>query len=297
MPKLYREGVRTAIGNLFENGLGLFFGNVPWNFTTSHVRVHHAVNGGMGDSFYLWDFERDDPGFFMIYVWRVVLHMCGYSSIRFLRANNKNDSADLLLNGVYTYIGSGVAILALTRSFSFLWWMYLEPFMCMAYFLALINIGFHGFLECDETGKNISCVDATAIVNGEDDLFGEDDHMTHHYKTTVYFKDLPAYQATKIEEWKKHHASVFQKLSIVELSIFIILGLWDELADKYVDFTGEMTKDQIKDMLRRRARRVELPHEDYLKFLEHPSLDNRSKVKALSASPTPAVASEEKKSG
>lgn len=292
MPKLYREGLRSLIGNFFENGLGMFFGNVPWNFTTSHVRVHHAVNAGMGDTFYEWDFERDDPGFFMIYVWRIVTHMCGYSSIKFMRANGKNDAADQLQSGVYTYLIFGLAILLLTRSPSFVFWMYVQPFFCMSYFLALINIGFHGFLEFDETGKSIPCVDSTAIIHGEDDLFGEDDHMTHHYKTTVYFKDLPAYQATKIEEWKKFHASVFQKVSIVELSIFIIFGLWDELANCYVDFTGEMSKEQIKDMLKRRARTIELPHESYLKFLENPSLDNRQKVKGV-----PIVPTEEKKSG
>jgi hypothetical protein len=31
---------------------------------------------------------------------------------------------------------------------------------------------------------------------------------------------------------------VFKKLSIVELSIFILLGLWDKLADHYVDYSG-----------------------------------------------------------
>ncbi|RYH04685.1 hypothetical protein EON65_46800 [archaeon] len=74
---------------------------------------------------------------------------------------------------------------------------------------------------------------------GEDDLFGEDDHMTHHYSTGTYFKDLPTYQKTKMAEWAKHKASVFRTLSIVELSIFILFGLWEKLADYYVDYTGE----------------------------------------------------------
>lgn len=135
-------------------------------------------------------------------------------------------------------------------------------------------------------------VNSTCIVNGEDDMFGEDDHMTHHYNTTVYFKvsrslarpdgmlsqalvmclpqciacvrssavlqthccvmtaldvdvdwlsvlqDLKEHQKSKEAEFARTRASVFQKLSVVELSIFILLGLWDKLADHYVDFSG-----------------------------------------------------------
>jgi hypothetical protein len=275
MPRLYKDGFRSIFGNVFENGLGVFFGNVPWNFTTSHVKIHHAVNGSMGDTFYEWDFVRCDPLFFMLYVHRIFMHMIGYSSIKFLRANKKNDAANLLQQGVYTYIAVAVGILAITRSFSFLFWIYLQPLMCMTYFLALLNIGFHGFIEFTPQGDSIPCVNSTAIINGEDDLFGEDDHMTHHYATGVYFKDLSAHQQTKVEEWKKYRASVFQKLSIVELSIFIIFGLWDKLADHYVDFTGKMTREEIIAMLKERAHRVEVPYERYQKYLEDPSLDNR----------------------
>lgn len=37
-------------------------------------------------------------------------------------------------------------------------------------------------------GNHISMVNSTCIVEGDDDMFGEDDHMSHHYNTTVYFK-------------------------------------------------------------------------------------------------------------
>ena len=125
--------------------------------------------------------------------------MIGYSSIKFFQTNNMKSKAEQLMQGVRNYWLVGLAILAATRSFSFLFWFYLQPLFCMTYFLALINIGFHGFIEYDENGKSIPCVNATMIVNGDDDLFGEDDHMTHHYNTNVYFKDLKTHQATKIE--------------------------------------------------------------------------------------------------
>jgi hypothetical protein len=44
-------------------------------------------------------------------------------------------------------------------------------------------------LLCRPTlGNHVAMVNSACIVEGEDDMFGEDDHMAHHYNTTVYFK-------------------------------------------------------------------------------------------------------------
>jgi hypothetical protein len=56
--------------------------------------------------------------------------------------------------------------------------------------------------------------------------------------TLPHHQDLKEHQKTKEAEFARTHASVFKKLSIVELSIFILLGLWDKLADHYVDYSG-----------------------------------------------------------
>lgn len=274
-PRLYKKHIVSTVGNFFENCLGVFFGNVPYNFTTSHIKIHHAVNGGFGDTFYLWDFDRSNIAEYMLYVHRIFLHIIGYSSIRYFQANGRADKATMLTNGVMTYTTVGVAILALTRSFSFLWWIYIEPLLCMTYFLSLINIGFHGFLEFDDDGNHISVIDATTIVDGEDDVFGEDDHMAHHYNTGVYFKDLKEHQMTKVEEFKKRHASVFRTISVAEASIFIILGLWDKLAEYYVDYTGTLSQKEIAEMLKVRAKRLETTYEKYEAYLRNPTPEAR----------------------
>lgn len=294
---MYKDSLHGVIGNLFENGLGVFFGNIPWNFTTSHIMIHHKVNGGVGDTFYLWDFDRSNVGEFMLYVNRILMHMVGYSSVKYFRAQDMNDRADLLLQGIKTYVAIAFAILAITRSFSFVFWIYLEPLLCMTYFLALINIGFHGFLEYDDNGGHVPVVDSTTIIEGEDDLFGEDDHMAHHYNAGVYFRDLPAHQKTKETEFKHRHASVFRKLSIVELSIFILFGLWEQLADHYVDYTGKMTRDEIIQMLKMRAKRVETTYEKYQEYLINPTEKSRDNLRMEVHNDRKTVIAESKKSG
>lgn len=247
---LYKKWIKNTVGNFFENVLGVWFGNVPYNFTTSHIVIHHRLDGGVGDTFYQWDLDRSSLYDFMLYMYRILQHMTGYSSLRFFYVNGFTGQFYKLLKGCIIYhIVVPAAILYVTHSWSFLMWVYYQPLCCMSYFLAFLNFAFHGFIDFDENGVNIPCVNSTTIIEGDDDYFGEDDHMAHHYATTVYFRDLKEYQASQIETWKKHHASVFRRLSIVELAVFILFGLWDKLAEHYVDYTGKMTKEEIAKML------------------------------------------------
>lgn len=275
---LYKRWIRDTVGHPFENILGCFVGNIPWNFTTSHICIHHRLDGGIGDTFYLWDLNRSSLKDFMLYLHRVMHHMLGYSSLKFFEEHGHKAKAALLRKGQLAYWITAAAIMAITRSPSFVFWIYLQPFICMTYFLALLNIGFHGFIEYDETGESIQCVNSTTIINGDDDYFGEDDHMAHHYNPNVYFSNLPAHQATKVTEFTKYKASVFQKCSILEVSIFILFGLWDELADHYVDYSGKMTRDEIKTLLKTRAMRLETSYDKYLNYLEHPTPEVRKSL-------------------
>jgi hypothetical protein len=130
-------------------------------------------------------------------------------------------------------------------------------------------------------------VNSTCIVDGDDDLFGEDDHMSHHYNTAVYFKDLPEHQRSKQAEFARTKASVFKKLSIVELSIYILLGLWDKAADYYVDYSGKLSREEIMEMLKVRAQRKEVSYSAYLGYLANPTAEAR---KDLAASAQDAAA-------
>ena len=260
LPHLYRPWIRNTVGNFFENWLGCFFGNVPYNFTTSHIAIHHKLNAGRGDTFYQWDLDRSSWSDFMLFLHRILLHTTGYSSLAYFVAMERTVFFNKLLRGciVYWLVVPSLLLLA-TQSWSFLFFIYLEPLLGMTYFLAFMNYGFHGFIEFDETGAHIPCVNSIAIIEGQDDYFGEDDHMAHHYATRVYWRDLPQYQAEHMDEYKKHHASVFRNLSIVELSMFMLIKEWKLLASHYVDYTGKMSIDEIAKMLEARAKRLDPP--------------------------------------
>eukprot|EP01038_Epipyxis_sp_PR26KG_P006117 gene6117-8432_t len=268
---MYRKWIRESSGNVLENWLGVLYGNIPYNFSASHVLIHHRLDGGIGDTFYLWDMDRTNINSFVLYVYRILLHMIGYSSWKYFKSHNMDNKADKIATGTLYFVTIGATFLVITRSFSFLFWIYIQPFFCMTFFLALINVGFHGFLEFDKTGTNIQMVNSTTIIDGEDDLFGEDDHMAHHYNANVYYRDLPEHQQSKLTEYSKYKATVFRKFSIVELSILILLGVWDRLADHYVDYSNSLSKDEIIKMLKERARTVETTYDKYEEYLSNPT--------------------------
>lgn len=279
-PLLYRKPVRDFMGNLFENTLGILYGNVPHNFTTSHILIHHRLNGGIGDTFYLWDLDRTSLFDFMLYQHRILLHCSGLSSCKYFRMNGYKRQANMLSKGMLTYwLYAPLVLLLASRSPLFVFWTFLQPFFCMTFFLALINIGFHAFLELDSKNEPIDFICSTTIVDGEDDSFGEDDHMTHHNAPAVSHRDLKVFQDEQCQrkDWKDQHATVFKKLSIVELSILVLLSQWDRLADFFVDVSGKLTKKEIMELLERRSKVTQLSYADYLSILDTP-LDGVKKV-------------------
>jgi hypothetical protein len=290
--RLYQPWIRNSVGNIFENWVGHFYGNVPYNFTTSHNLLHHRLNAGKGDPFYMWDIDATSLSDFMLYQFRIFIYMTGWSSLQAFRAQPQSrqiqEGYRTLLKGFVLYwavvpalIFSGLVWVGCTpfSSLAFLFFIYFQPLCAMSFFLALINVGFHAFIEFDEDGKHIECVASSTIIDGQDDSFGEDDHMAHHYFGAVEFQDLAQHQQTQHEVWARHHASVFKEMAIVELAIFILLGKFEMLAEKhYVDYSGKLSVDEIADLLEERAKRKEMSYEEY-EFSYLPSL--RSSAEAL----------------
>tara|TARA_B100000945_G_scaffold105935_1_gene83925 strand:+ start:1622 stop:2647 length:1026 start_codon:yes stop_codon:yes gene_type:complete len=221
-PFLYRFKV-----NIFENWIGLIYGNVPYNFTTSHIHIHHALDGKKGDTFYLWDFPRNSVINFVKYTERVFLHMIGISSLMYFWRNNMRRQFFLLLRGCFIYwIIFPLCLYFLTTSFVVLFVVWLQPLLCMTVFLSLMNLGFHAFFEYDVNGKSDETVSTVKIIDSIDDYFGENDHYGHHYGSRGQCKSL------------------FYRISILELAIYVIFDSFNELA-KYSDIKS--------DVLRRRA--------------------------------------------
>ncbi len=133
---------------------------MPNNFSTSHVYIHHRLNGGMGDTFYQWDLDRSSWNDLMLFLHRILMHTIGVSSLRYfkeaglVRARCSTSELTLppspcvqtrqysqLLRGCYVYWLVVPSILMyLTKSWSFLFLIYFQPFFGMTYFLVSLCV-------------------------------------------------------------------------------------------------------------------------------------------------------------
>jgi len=266
---LYKPWLRNLVGNVFENFFGLFYGNVPYNFTTVHVALHHRLDAGAGDTLYCWDINRSSWPDFCMYQCRGLVHMIGLGGlIQFWTSRDQPGHSHhfwLLTRGCLTYwMLLPSCVLAITRSPLFLFWVILHPLLCMSFFLALINMGFHAFIENGADNLRKSTVQSITFLNGADDFFGEDDHMAHHNQSNVYYRDLPQVQKAQLDIWSTQKASVFQGYDIFSFTMTVLLKAWPLLADRYVDTTCKMSKQEIEKMLETRVTRREVAHTELL---------------------------------
>lgn len=232
--RLYRFRV-----NVFENWLGLLYGNVPYNFTTSHIHIHHALDGAKGDTFYMWDLPRNCPFAFAEYVERVFLHMCAVSPLRYFRGRDMHSQYKRLRHGAVCYwLVFPMCIFYISRSVRVLFFIWLQPLLAMTVFLALINWAQHGFIELDNKGVHDPRVNATTIVNGRDDYFRENYHWEHHYT-----HDKPVDAGSK-----RKPATVFRDISIPELAVLMVFDRFEMLM-KHTDLSASV--------MRRRASAIE----------------------------------------
>merc|ERR1712232_755849 len=172
---------------------------------------------------------------------------------------------------IYFFVWPPILLLVTRGSMAFLFWTYVQPLLVMTVFLAGINSAFHAFVEFGPDGLPVPCISSLCIQGGKDDYFGEDDHMAHHNATNVFHRDLPDWQKAQEPEWMKYRASVFQNTSIVELSVLLLIGKpgWEKLAEYYVDHgSPKLSKEQIIEMLKVRARRKEMENFEYDAWLQ-----------------------------
>jgi len=264
-PSFYKPWIRNTIGNMFENWIGLVYGNVPYNFSTTHISLHHRLNAGLGDTLYCWDIDRSSWPEYMLYLCRALLHMTGFSALwQFWHSTRKIDRErqfPKLLRGVlYYWVVLPAIVLYLVPSPSYFFWVFLQPLFCMTFFLALVNMGFHVFIEKDENGQRTDCVESLLLIGGDDDYFGEDDHMAHHFHTHVYYRDLEEHHKAQLAHWQKYHASVFQGADILTFSFMVLFKAWPVLAERFVDYSETLSKAEIATMLEVRARRRDTQH-------------------------------------
>ena len=275
---MYTRRLGASVGNIFENYLGVFWGNVPYNFSTAHVLLHHRFNAGKGDPVYVWDLDRTSLSDMMLYQWRFLRYMTGISSlIEFRRQRGVHSAIDrasaMLARGMVIYwicvptgilallIGTGSSI---SSALLFLFLVYLQPLLAMSTFLAIVNVGQHGFLEIDKHHRYVRNITALTIFDGYDDFFGEDQHFAHHFPSAAQQNRFVEDEAGKRSACTLSDGSVFERTSFFEVAMLIHFRRFDRLIrNHYAGSAGRHSVEELAVLFEQRAKRTEMSYEVY----------------------------------
>jgi len=189
----------------------------------------------------------------MILLHRIGMHCSGISAWIMLRVRGHYKQANILTKGLLQYYILYPGILFfLTRSWSFIFYMYFQPFVGMTFFLCFMNVAFHAFVEY-ENDKPVECVYHTDMIGGDDDYFGENSHMSHHIATHVYWRDLDEARKSLYSDFAKYHGAIFKDLSIVEVAGMLLFKDFKTLAKHFVQFNDAPAPNKLptEELIRR----------------------------------------------
>lgn len=94
------------------------------------------------------------------------------------------------------------------------------------------------------------------IFDGDDktNILNEDYHVVHHQYPGAHWSTHPKMYEKHSEEYKTNLATCFHNTHAMEIFFLAILGKYGEFADRFVDVSGTMSREEIEELIKTRLR-------------------------------------------
>ncbi|KAG2388921.1 hypothetical protein C9374_000360 [Naegleria lovaniensis] len=231
--------------------LGPFYGQVPNSYCIGHNKIHHKFDNGLDDVHTNIDLDRTKSWSFIMYAPRFGSYWVGTSCFFHFLIHGEYKFAWGILKGMIVYYGLWM-LSYYTMGFTFTFAYLVLPQLEAIVFFAAISYMWHLWIEPkDPTNPYINSV---TIVNGHDNVWGEDYHAIHHHAVSVHWRDADAHYVQHEQEYADNQATMFTDCEEGVLLYWIFSQQWDEVAKHFVDKTGKMTLDEKKELVLKRAR-------------------------------------------
>jgi len=248
---LWKKPYSYALSHAWNWWIGVFYGVMPSSFAYGHSQNHHTYNNDEDDTVTTWDRPRDSFLNYVRYLPRWCLYHVNISTYIQFSKEGKYDIANKVVGGTLFY----------ASIFGF--FFYQSPVFAVAYLgyplieacllLSAINWSWHSFLDPDTT--NIYAYSVT-IFDGEENtnILNEDYHVVHHQYPGAHWTKHPALFEKHKQDYINNKATCFRQTHAMEIFFFAILKKYDLFADKFVDLSGEMSRDEIEALIKTRLR-------------------------------------------
>ncbi|MFT4524958.1 MAG: fatty acid desaturase [Bacteroidia bacterium] len=242
----------SFMNNLHGHFLSILYGHVPQAYPMGHMRIHHKHDNAPEDVTSTVFYDRSHAARFLIYLFEFALFWSGFSVANYHRKKGKTKEFGKMVLGIVIFYGVITAVMSVNFWFGFAY--LLIPHMSCIFLLAAINYTWHAWTDQSEP-KNIY-KNSITILEGQYNVYNEDFHVEHHKRPQTHWEEYPVNYKKHLDEYKKNRAVIFRDTQAFEVFFLILFSDYDKMADKFVDLNGDMSRDDIKQLLQDRLRPI-----------------------------------------
>ena len=247
---------------LFKNGwkilnpiiqwlIGPFYGIVPNNYIIAHTKLHHTFVNQLKDPHTNIDFDRSNPLSFVKYIPRFIMYWSGIGPCYYYFQKKQLMFVIIVLKGIIYYYGLiiiGTLLIDWKFSLAYLLYPHLEAMI----FIAGIGYMWHCFVDpADPTNDYINSI---TILNGHDNIWGEDYHVVHHKFPNIHWSEYEDNYKNNIDKYRENKATIFRDTEEGVILFWILTKQWNKLATHFVDLDNKLTHDEKKELILKRLR-------------------------------------------
>jgi hypothetical protein len=229
--------------NILEWWCGIFYGIVPEFYGIGHA-VHHIEDNGPNDVLSTQEFDKTSFLNFVKYIDRFAFGWTNLPNIKYFYDKKQYKKCVKLICSVIVYYG--IALYLFTINWKFCVGHYLIPQFFSIIFLSAVSYVWHPFNDTE------LYVNTVTILDGHDNLFNEDYHVIHHLYPNLHWSKVKDVYIADLEKYKKHNSPIFRDTQQIELFFMFMFKDYEKLAEKFVDLSGKMTKDDKIKLLKKR---------------------------------------------
>jgi fatty acid desaturase len=230
---------------------GLFYGTIPFHYRTAHNKIHHRWHNDSDDVHTNIDVDRTVFKSYILWLPRFFYYWTGVSPMVLFLKRREYGLAKDLATGMLYYYGIGVALCVVVDwKFALAYWLY--PNMESLSLLGMIAYIWHAFVEPEDPTNQY--VNSVTILNGGDNIWNEDYHVVHHHYPNVHWSQAVEHYEKQQHKYAEVNATIFQDCEEGMLIYWMFSGLWDEMANHFVDLNGKLSHNEKKELILRRLR-------------------------------------------
>lgn len=231
--------------------LGPFMGESPETYFSHHIGMHHFEGNLEVDLSSTMRFQRDKPLHFVAYFLRFFFLIIVELPI-YLSKRNRRRLAFNAVTGELIF-WSIVGPLAYFVNWRAAVIVFVVPWFVVRFLMMAGNWGQHAFV--DPARPDNSYVNSITCINARYNhrAFNDGYHIGHHLKQVRHYSDMPVEFHKNVAKYASEGAIVFEGIDFFMVWLYLMLGRFDWLADRYVRLDDTpRSKADIEALLRSR---------------------------------------------